>query len=101
MNHFEQLKQARRALHELNPAVAIRLLNDIADNRPELDRDDAARMATELVTIRDLAAAACEGIAATQAQLAELMQLTGNLGTYDRARKIQVADISISSGRKF
>ena len=100
---IENLKNARTALLAFEPAKAEEYLRkfeaELVDGR--LPPEAVAHCAAELSTIRELAGAACEGVAAAQRQLTEILKLSRNLDTYDKAGQKKVEQVGLGSARRF
>ncbi len=100
---IENLKNARAALLAFEPAKAEEYLRkfeaELRDRR--LPADAVAHCTAELSSIRELAGAACEGVAAAQRQLTEILKLSRNLDTYDKAGQKKVEQVGLGSARRF
>lgn len=100
---IEHLKMARAALMAFDTTKAEKYLhefeNELQNHR--LPRDAVAHCTAELSMIRELAGAACDGVAAAQRQLTEILKLSRNLDTYDSAGQKTIAQVGLESARRF
>ena len=100
---IKHLKKARTALMAFDAAKAEKCLHDfeVELQKHRLPHDAIAHCATELSIIRELAGAACEGVAAAQRQLTEILKLSRNLDTYDSDGQKTMAPVGLESARSF
>lgn len=103
MNALQILKAARAAIQAFEPEQASELLKafERAHDPEKADPAQARLIATELRAIRDLAAAARDGVASAQEQLKQLMVLAQSLDTYDKAGNRLVQSTAFQPVRKF
>lgn len=99
----KSLKKARAALQAFEAEKAEKYLrnfeSELQDHR--LSPDAVAHCTAELSAIRELASAACDGVAAAQRQLTEILKLSRNLDTYDKAGHKKTAPVGLESTRRF
>lgn len=100
MSRRATLQAARKAIRELDPQRADDLLHQF-ESAPFAASDDKDAIAQELLAIRELAAAALDGVAAAHEQLKQLLARAQTLDTYDKSGNRQMRDMSIQLARKF
>lgn len=100
---IERLRAARTAISGLDPQRALTILQDceVELGQARLARSDRKAVARELEAIRDIAAAAREGVALARAQLLDLVQAAGNLDSYDSEGQRHVQDVVPRPAHRF
>ena len=100
---IEYLQKARTALMAFDPATAEEWLHkfDTELRKHRLPQDAVADCAAELSIIHGLAGAACDGVAAAQRQLTEILKLSRNLDTYDSAGQKKIAQVGLETAKRF
>ncbi len=100
---IEHLKNARKALLAFEPTKAAQYLQKFESELQahRLPRDAVAHCTAEISAIRDLADAACDGVAAAQRQLNEILKLSRNLDTYDSDGQKKIAQVGPETARRF
>ncbi len=100
---INSLKRARTALLAFDAAKAEHHLREFETNLerfglPEASIDSCAAVLAE---IRDLAAAAKEGVAAARQQFQDIVKLSRQLDTYDKSGNLKAALVEQKPTRKF
>lgn len=100
MTPHQILKAARQAIQDLDPLRADALLHEFEAAQPA-EPENRQAIAQELAMIRDLAAAALEGVGAAHAELRQLLSRAQTLDTYDKSGNRLMRDMTIQMARKF
>lgn len=100
---LEHLQRARAALIAFDPASAEESLRDfeMALGNEQLTPESVAQCKAELSAICDLAEAAREGVFAARKSFQEILNISHQLETYDRAGKRRTRIATHTSNRKF
>lgn len=103
MNVIDRLRDARKAINALDAVRALAILRDCEAEleRARLTRSDREAVARELEAIRDIAAAAREGVAQAQAQILDLIRAARNLDSYDSAGQRHVEEVVPRATHRF
>lgn len=103
MTIIERLRAARTAMNRLDPRLALEILQacETELGQARLTRSDGERVARELEAIRDIAAAAHEGVALARAQLLDLVRAARSLDSYDSEGQRHVEDMGPRTTHRF